>query len=276
MNADKMIENYKTVMKKYLSDSLYQLLLDNISKVKIKTDEKSNNDIVSAGGDYDPEGIITLYNNAEDITFYHELLHASSTYYNKEKQERFSGFNHQSIPNKLNIGLGFNEGYTQLLTERLFNDGNSSNSYENEVFYVRLIEELVGADKLSELYFKSNLNALISELSKYNSQESIYQFMDNMDLFIILKQIINDKNNENESSIPTLESIQFSQEIDEKIMETYNNLNKFILESFENKFINNTDYENQIERIRQRLTRPKSFLFRKYDMNDNYIQHHLY
>ena len=79
--------------------------------------------------------------NSFDAT-YHELLHlASITYGNR----RFTPFD---------------EGYTQLLTERYFEE-NISKSYPIQVFILKSIEDLIGREVLEKAYFEGKLTDII-------------------------------------------------------------------------------------------------------------------
>lgn len=46
---------------------------------------------------------------------------------------------------------------------------------------------------MQSFYLKSDLDSLISELSKYNSVEAVMQFIDDLDKFIVLEELRKDK-----------------------------------------------------------------------------------
>ena len=237
MKAELLIQNFKEVMKKNLSMENYNILINNIKKVKVKHKRNKDTDINITTGNIDDKGIITLYEQ-DDITLYHELFHAASTYYDEKQDNSFSGFHHHLRNPQKFIGLGFNEGYTQLLTERYFNNSQSCDSYNNEVHYVKLIEILIGKEKMLDLYFKSDLNNLILELCKNNSEEQVFEFLTNMDLFIISNKIRKDKVKQMQNGLPSIEDLQFMEDFDKKIYDTYISLNQFIIESYINKSYN--------------------------------------
>ncbi len=115
------------------------------------------------------------YNDA----IYHELFHLASSYYYKKEKIYFSGFS-VLYSNNQGMGNGINEGYTQLLTNRLFND--TTPYYVMEQNCASIVEAIVGKEKIMDLYFNADLNGLISELSKYSSKDDAYNFIRNLDI----------------------------------------------------------------------------------------------
>ena len=103
----------------------------------------------------------------EDIAT-HELLHMSTTY--KKGIITLCGF-YQAIGGKHQIGVGLNEGYTEILNERYFSNLFPTASYINQKHLALGIEEIVGKETMEKLYFDANLAGLIDELSKYVSKE---------------------------------------------------------------------------------------------------------
>jgi hypothetical protein len=78
------------------------------------------------------------------------------------------------------VGIGLDEGYTELLTARLFNEGKVSYYYLlSEI--VEMLENVVGPE-MKKLYFKANLLGLINELKKYSSEDEIANFIYNTDI----------------------------------------------------------------------------------------------
>ncbi|MGN0974286.1 MAG: hypothetical protein ACI4OT_06035 [Bacilli bacterium] len=123
---------------------------------------------------------INVDNKDESNSLNHELLHMATTI--KKGTLSFTGFK-QVILN-LNplyssiIGTGLNEGYTEVLAERYFGEGNS---YYAEKYYASLLENIVGKEKMEQLYFKADLNGLIEELEKYETRDNILNFVENLD-----------------------------------------------------------------------------------------------
>ena len=92
--------------------------------------------------------------------FNHEALHLSSI---------LNG----NIPKML---LPFFEGYTQLLTERYFNE-TPGVSYRLETMILKNLELILGKDLMETLFFKGNFQEIISELYKYESEKNIQSFI---------------------------------------------------------------------------------------------------
>ena len=86
---------------------------------------------------------------------------------------------HKSKKASFAIGDGLDEGYTQLLSERYFGDVEGVYTYLVKV--VGLLEEAVGAEKMTSLYLKADLPELINELKEYASEEEILRFLSALD-----------------------------------------------------------------------------------------------
>lgn len=145
----------------------------------IKTLKVSYGEFISEGttGIYrSDENKIVLDEDQVDISIYHELFHMSSSILKDEIT--YSGF-HQYSPKLGNLGRGINEGYTELLSRRYF-VGDSS-SYEYQFVIVNKLEELIGKEKMGNLYLNANLFGLIQELKQYSSEEDIMKFISSVD-----------------------------------------------------------------------------------------------
>lgn len=119
---------------------------------------------------------------------YHELFHMASSYYDKQSKIMYCGFcQYQLITQFLgkSIGISINEGYTQTLAERYFNSNNSkqkiSFTYELSKNISKLLEKIIGQDKMENLYMNANLTGLIDELSILNEKENSLAFIQNTD-----------------------------------------------------------------------------------------------
>ena len=260
----KYIENFKNTMLKVLSEEDYNILESNLNNNIVKFNRRfKKND--STPGNYNFENkIITLYGHPKPTTIYHELLHASSSYYNGNIKEIKSGFHHQNL-----AGLGLNEGYTELLTNRFFEKQKDS-GYLNEWHYAYLIEKLVGADKMQTLYFKSDLNGLIVEMSKYNSLENIKKFLDNLNVFQIMKEVFADhpfQEDPNYKGLPSLEHLEWLEEAEQYMEKAYNDLNQFIIESYINKVKESPNYNKDIEELISVMSVPLYFNCKQYNFD---------
>lgn len=102
---------------------------------------------------------LELDDKEQKKVFFHELLHMLGTKYYKDNV--YTGFK------KNNLFTGINEGYTQLLTKRYFNDNN--NGYIIEENIASIIEMIIGTNKMEYLYSNAKYDKLIIELDKYNN-----------------------------------------------------------------------------------------------------------
>ena len=105
----------------------------------------------------------------------HELMHLSSTK---------TGFGYSYLK-------PFDEGYTQLLAERYFNEGVGQ-SYRFEVDIMSEIEGIFGKDYLEKRYFKGELIDIVNELYKYTNYSKANKLISNINLAFYLEQ--NSKN----------------------------------------------------------------------------------
>lgn len=114
-------------------------------------------------------------------TLYHELFHMSTA--KREKNVLFTGFRTVDVNNNIGFGEGINEGYTQILAERYF-DNSTKGNYNIFVYIMLLVERIVGKEKMQSLYMQSSLYGLIDELKKYASFEDISRFITYTDYLI--------------------------------------------------------------------------------------------
>ena len=113
------------------------------------------------------------------ISLYHELFHLAST--NNEIIPAHCGF--EINEENKSIGYALNEGYTDLLAERYFNE-DIEDSYYEEAQFARSIERIIGRKKMEKLYLNADIIGLINELKKYYSIDEIEQFLINMDVIL--------------------------------------------------------------------------------------------
>lgn len=156
-------------------------LYNNINELRIKN-ESFLTTINHLGGYYDPTSNRLVYNNKLPEAYrrtimYHELLHMASSY--KSDKKIYSGF--LQVDNKITVGIGINEGYTQLLTDKLIKTISLLQPYETESRIAGEIERIVGQDKMQELYFRADLPGLIAELSKYATRNEVIKFINEVD-----------------------------------------------------------------------------------------------
>lgn len=116
-------------------------------------------------------------------SLYHELLHFASSlskgniyslgFYQSLKSDKFS----EAVTRT--IGKGLNEGYTTLLARRYFE--NANNSYQLLQVLASSVEDIVGIEKMENMYFRGALDELIMELSKYASSLDVITLLRKID-----------------------------------------------------------------------------------------------
>ena len=144
------------------------------------------------GGTYDAvENAVALKTTA--ISKYvgsvnHELLHAATTYFDKEKGIIYCGFE-QMFVNKEDkhkneaYGLGINEGYTQYLNNKLFGAKLAGKmAYAEQQTIAKALEFVIGEEKMRSMYFRADSEGLYRELEKYVSREELYKFINITDV----------------------------------------------------------------------------------------------
>ena len=179
-----ILEFYETLMQKMPNTSL-NLLCNNLNTLTISIRNFKIYNLFTGNktlGDYclNDNHIRLIKDNKELFVIAHELFHMASTFIDDKKEMLFSGF--MQIKNGNNIVEGLNEGYTQLLTERYFENSNKiSKVYLEEKSIAKKLEIIVEKEKMETLYLTANLSGLITELEKYMDTNSILQFLTNID-----------------------------------------------------------------------------------------------
>lgn len=217
------------------SSGYYNSTLHQISLNKFETDKIR----IGFGGIYFEK------DNSQNIeeALYHELLHAASS---KENDGiYFTGF--RQYPPV--IGMSINEGYTELLNQRYFQKDKKDKliTYPYEVAVAKIVELIVGKEKMTSLYFNSDLKGLVEELSKYQSIDKIKKFISNLDTIYKISEtkLLSDKQ--------------------ALLLHLENNVTIFLEETFYNKQINNpNNCENYSEIQKQFLLLLKEMSQNKY------------
>ena len=202
-----IIKNFKETLnqhgQKYNLFYLYNLKNLKISQEYLTKLEKFkkvifNNQIVL--GEYDPIlDIINLYDDNIN-TFNHEMLHLSSNNpFTTESGFRFIGYNNNNQiykdykslskidkeeglnnENFITIGRGLNEGYTDLLNIRYFN--NPKPTYKKLSKLAYMIEQFYEDPKdMEKDYFLGSFNNLLAELIKTMSKEEAIEIILGLD-----------------------------------------------------------------------------------------------
>lgn len=210
----KYLEEFIMTMKEKLPEELLTTMYNNLSTLDICNVtqlkiirfiiEKMTGSMISAGTYNGITNKIRLDAQSENALYtfkqliFHELFHMSSSVRNK--RGAYCGFEHLyyniEFPQVSVLGFGINEGYTDLLTEKFFQetgikiieeDGSyysiNTNSVKYEIYseISRITESIIGEEKMISLYFQSNLKGLIDELSKYSKEQETMMFIYNLD-----------------------------------------------------------------------------------------------
>jgi len=125
----------------------------------------------------------TLVVNEDDYKEFinHELLHVTVS---RENTDGSISCGFLQYKDGVCIGSAIDEGCTQLFSERYFNEEETGKDvYVLEKLVVSLLEDIIGSEKLEELYFQSDLGGLVDELSKYVDREEVLKFIYNLDFY---------------------------------------------------------------------------------------------
>jgi hypothetical protein len=167
------------------------------------------------------KNIITLYEGYNKVDYAHEFFHVASTVQNDKHV--ISGFSYD------NVGIALNEGYTELLTSRYFN--NNQENYNDYLDFKRManvIENIVGKDKMQSLYLRADLKGLTIELSKYINSDKVALLITSMDYVL-----------ENQNKIYDNEFIKNS------VIENYKSINSLLMKIATNKVLSNLEEHNK-------------------------------
>ena len=179
---NKLIKHFYDTLKQNKFDTNY--LCKNASTVKIKMIDEMTGDM--QGGYSTFRNVILLKKNKNYMDYItHELFHMSSTI--RDNDKIYTGFFQKN--KDFGIGIGLNEGYTQLLDERYFSDLTPTKRANDTMIYpvskkiAGWVEELVGKEVMEDMYIHANLDGLTMELCKYADGDKVLEFLSNMDTY---------------------------------------------------------------------------------------------
>lgn len=167
---------------------------NNITKLKIYKNKKNKllmfikNDYVI--GTYEPIINIIKIHDDKKTTLTHELLHTSSS----NPKYISIGFNTMFNEVETNLkydefGRGLNEGYTELLNNRISKGKSYSYLFLNKIAY--LIEQIFeNKEDMKNYYFNNNIEGIIYELYKYIDEKEIIELLINIDELYYTKSIL--------------------------------------------------------------------------------------
>lgn len=129
---------------------------------------------VVAAGNYSYDNQINLFFTKNGVLS-HEFLHMAS------HDNDCIGF--QSNVHNEEIGRGLNEGYTELLNQRIFT-GKKRSTYQKNVKMAGLFELFFDNPKdMQHAYFKANLDTVFDEFRKHGTKEEFFEIMQDLDNF---------------------------------------------------------------------------------------------
>ena len=218
----KLILDFLSDFKNNISEEYLNIGLDNIKSINCYSNSFINHlfSLLCFGGLYSKMNHSIYVNTEKEESkkiLYHELLHALTSF--KCKNLLISGFHHK------NIGQGINEGYTDLITNRLLNisEYDYKIGYPYESIVSNIVEFIIGKEKMYSLYFNGDLSGLIDILSQYSSKSNVINFIINLD-------------NINKMSYLRLISTAKELNEDEYLNNLYIKVTKFLYELLSSKF----------------------------------------
>ena len=181
-------------LKEKKPNSEFPLFFNNLKDLLIINYNFSKNKSVTSitlGGYHSEKNYLLLNEKEVNKIIFHELFHVASSCNIKNDNDiiTFCGFHQEK--NDKGIGLGLNEGYTEVLVKRYFPDFETINAYKTEVVIAKSLELIIGQELMEDFYFTANLQGLIKELTKYISLDEIMDFITKFDF---LHSYINLKN----------------------------------------------------------------------------------
>lgn len=154
-----------------------RLARKNFSTLRIEQDKTIKK--TGAAGNYSGSENLIKYVTTKGNVLGHEMLHMASYMYDENTDTYHYGFMQQRGEAK--IGTGLNEGYTELLAARMFNNGNVT-AYPRLVRIVKLLEEFFPTpQEMSHCYFTCNLPAFVQNLERYCTREEMKDILLRLD-----------------------------------------------------------------------------------------------
>lgn len=186
--GNELIKFRKKLYKKFKSENL-NLLNNNIRtlKVKIKYIAPEILLLKFASGKYKfKKNKIELIKYFKEGSTNHEFFHMASSFYFKKGKLAFCGFQQINYLKEETIGCGLNEGYTELLTDRYFNEQIIGRSYSYDIctFFAEKLEEIVGKDRMEKFYINADLFGLYNYLLNFDEGSGIVTFLAHLDYLV--------------------------------------------------------------------------------------------
>ena len=222
-NYPEEIKNYIEEISKIATKEELEQIKRNLETLKINKKMKNVFTLIKSAGYYD--GInhsiaISRFNTKEELLLLtnHELTHASSSG-GMHKNTFFCGFS--QIRNKIFFAEALNEGYTEYFNQKYITK-DKNNGYKYHVQVAKILEFIIGEEKIKSLYLNSNLKGLVDDLAQYISKEKIINFIINLDKILIMQHKIR---------ATTMLSLTEKQ----KLLNLYNEITIFLYKVYSNK-----------------------------------------
>lgn len=141
-------------------------------------------------GYYHPNyNLIKLIVNKKHVLS-HEFLHMASTSTTNPNLCGFSVMGYDTMYNtEDSFGIGLNEGYTEMLNGRIFNNGKIY-SYPRNVQIVKMLECFFDSFKDMEYaYFHNNIDAVYRAFCKYGTREEYFNIINSLDNYASFSMI---------------------------------------------------------------------------------------
>lgn len=110
----------------------------------------------------------------------------ASSFYHKEAKLAFCGFQQINCLKEEIIGCGLNEGYTELLTDRYFNEQIICRSYSYDIctFFAEKLEQIVDKNRMEKFYINADLFGLYNYLLNFDNGSNIVTFLAVLDYLL--------------------------------------------------------------------------------------------
>lgn len=170
----KILEPILEAIENYVGEENTRLMYTNLKTVDIVPLKRS----LTREGDYNFVLNRIRFKNVSALI--HELLHLSSSYYDKEKKIAEIGFSQVDDEKVAEIGRGLNEGYTELLCSRVIDGKPKATIWLVEI--AKLLELFFEDSKeMERLYFGHNLPGFIHHMEKFIPHDKLMDILLRLD-----------------------------------------------------------------------------------------------
>lgn len=184
------VRKFEYILTNVIDNIDLTLFYNHINCVSFKKEHirLGDSNLVEYDGVYSLKNNNIIYQNFCDMVMGHEMFHMASSL--KIGNHEFIGFMQIDSKEEIGIGVGLNEGYTQMLTERYIAKEDWPR-YPLAQCFTKKIEDIVGRDNMEKMYFKADLEGLVSYLEKYNTRDNILRFLNILDVVTNYEKIYN-------------------------------------------------------------------------------------